>query len=59
MKIPKTYKINKCRLCNSKNLKNIHNFGNISKYGFYLPSSLSLKNSEIEYISNCVNKIIN
>ena len=29
MKIPKTYKINKCRLCNSKNLKNIHNFGNI------------------------------
>ena len=52
---------------NQKMLKN-YNFYNskkfanseyISKYGFYLPSSLSLKNDEIEYISNCVNKIIN
>ncbi len=31
----------------------------ISKYGFYLPSSLSLKNHEIKYISKCVNEIIN
>ena len=29
MKIPKTYRINKCRLCKSKDLKNVHNFGNI------------------------------
>ena len=29
MKIPKTYKICRCRLCNSKNLKNVYNFGNI------------------------------
>ena len=30
----------------------------ISKYGFYLPSSLSLKSGEIKYISDCVNEII-
>ena len=28
MKIPKTIKINKCRLCFNKKLKKIHNFGN-------------------------------
>ena len=30
----------------------------ISKYGFYLPSSLTLTNKEIEYISKSVNDII-
>jgi len=46
-----------------KNLK-MHNspkFTNseyISKYGFYLPSSLSLKTSEIEYICKKVNLIL-
>ena len=30
----------------------------ISKYGFYLPSSLSLKNSEIDYICEKVNAIL-
>ena len=28
MKIPKTKKINKCRLCSNKKLDRIHNFGN-------------------------------
>ena len=30
----------------------------LCKYGFYLPSSLSLKNSEIDYICGVVNSII-
>ena len=30
----------------------------ISKYGFYLPSSLSLKNSEIDYVCKKVNNIL-
>ena len=30
----------------------------ISNYGFYLPTSLTLKNSEIDYVCKCVNKII-
>lgn len=29
MKIPKTFKIRKCRLCSNTNLKNVHDFGNI------------------------------
>ena len=28
MNIPKTKKINKCRLCSNKKLEKIHNFGN-------------------------------
>ena len=30
----------------------------ISKYGFYLPSSLSLKNTEIDYICKKINKVL-
>ena len=39
---------------NSKDYKNSEY---ISKYGFYLPTSLKLKNSEIDYVCRCVNKI--
>tara|TARA_Y100000590_G_C15050943_1_gene762624 strand:- start:398 stop:574 length:177 start_codon:yes stop_codon:yes gene_type:complete len=41
--------------------RNSNKFSNseyISKYGFYLPSSLSLKNSEIDYICKKVNYIL-
>jgi len=46
-----------------KNLKlhNSNQFKNseyISKYGFYLPSSLSLKKSEIDYICKKINLIL-
>ena len=41
------------------NSKKFINSQYISKYGFYLPSSLSLKDDQIKYISNCVNEIIN
>ena len=47
--------LNKLRLIKSKNFPNSEI---ISKYGFYVPSSLSLKNSEIDYISNKINSII-
>jgi perosamine synthetase len=30
----------------------------VSKYGFYLPSSLTLKNSEIDYICKKVNYVL-
>lgn len=43
---------------NFYNSKKYANSEYICKYGFYLPSSLSLKNDEIEYISKCVNEII-
>ena len=43
MKIPKTYKINKCRLCNSKNLKNVHNFGNIYVSNFVKKKILKME----------------
>ena len=42
-------------------VRNSNKFSNseyISKYGFYLPSSLSLKNSEIDYICKKVNYIL-
>lgn len=39
MKIPKTFKINKCRLCNNKKLSNVYNFGN-----FYVSNFVSKKN---------------
>jgi perosamine synthetase len=38
--------------------KNFRNSEYLSKYGFYLPSSLSLTNNKIDYICNIVNKII-
>jgi perosamine synthetase len=43
------------KLHNSKQFKNSEY---ISKYGFYLPSSLSLKKSEIDYICTKVNLIL-
>ena len=41
------------------NSKQFPNSDYISKYGFYLPSSLTLTKSKIKYISNCVNEITN
>ena len=43
---------------NFYNSKRFPNSDYIYKYGFYLPSSLTLKRNEIKYISDCVNKII-
>ena len=48
--------LNKLKLIKSKNFPNSEY---ISKYGLYIPSSLSLKNSEIDYISNKINSILN
>ena len=41
------------------NSKKFPNSDYLSKYGFYLPSSLTLTKKKIKYISNCVNEIIN
>jgi len=41
-----------------KNSKQFTNSEYISKYGFYLPSSLSLKNSDIDFICKQVNLVI-
>ena len=41
------------------NSKKFPNSDYLSKYGFYLPSSLTLTKSKIKYISNCVNQITN
>ena len=46
------------RYHNIFNSKKFSNSEYISKYGFYLPSSLSLKNSEIDYICKKVNLIL-
>ena len=46
----KKYKFNKTKKFNNSNY--------ISKYGFYLPSSLNLKFKEIKFICNCLNNII-
>ena len=40
------------------NRKNFKNSEFISKNGFYLPTSLTLKNNEIDYICKCVNEIV-
>ncbi len=59
---PFFWPMHKQKMLNKYKFYNSNNFINseyINKYGFYLPSSLTLKNSEIKYISNCVNKIIN
>ncbi|WP_440635456.1 DegT/DnrJ/EryC1/StrS family aminotransferase [Candidatus Pelagibacter sp. HIMB1746] len=40
------------------NSKKFPNSDYISKYGFYLPSSLNLTKNKIKYISECVNEII-
>ena len=48
-KILKKYNINK---------QNFKNSEYISENGFYLPTSLTLKNEEIDYICSCVNEII-
>jgi len=39
MKIPKTFKINKCRLCGNKKLSNVYNFGN-----FFVSNFVSKQN---------------
>ena len=41
MKIPKTYKIKKCRLCNNNQLKQIYNFGNHFVSNFVNKSSIN------------------
>ena len=56
MKIPKTFKICRCRLCNSKNLKNVHNFGNIYVSNFV--NKKDIKNGikaplKLVYCLNC------
>ena len=40
MKIPKTFKIKKCRLCKNKKLKQIYNFGNHYVSNFVNKSSI-------------------
>ena len=49
-KILKNLKLN-----NSKNFKNSEY---LSKFGFYLPSGLTLKNKEIDYICRIINKLL-
>ena len=59
---PFFWPMHKQKMLNNYKFYSSNNFTNseyINKYGFYLPSSLTLKNSEIKYISNCVNKILN
>ena len=46
------------RKYNFFNSKSYVNSEYISKYGFYLPSSLSMSADEIKFISKCVNQII-
>ena len=58
---PFFWPMNKQKILNKLNLINANNFPNseyISKYGFYLPSSLTLKNSEIDYICDRLNYIL-
>ena len=40
VKIPKTIKIKKCRLCKNKKLKQIYNFGNHYVFNFVKKSSI-------------------
>ena len=40
MKIPKTVKISKCRLCSNKNLLKIHSFGNLFVSNFVLKKNI-------------------
>ena len=58
---PFFWPMHKQKILNKLNLIHSNNFPNseyISKYGFYLPSSLSLKNSEIDYICDKLNYIL-
>ena len=58
---PFFWPMHKQKMLKNFNFYNSNKFTNseyINKYGLYLPSSLSLKNDEIKYICNCVNKII-
>ncbi len=58
---PFFWPMHKQKMLRKKSFYNSKKFPNsdyISKYGFYLPSSLTLTNSQIKYISNCVNEII-
>jgi len=40
MKIPKTFKIRKCRLCGNKKLKKVYNFGNLYVSNFVLKKDI-------------------
>ncbi len=58
---PFFWPMHKQKIFRNHNIFNSKKFSNseyISKYGFYLPSSLSLKNSEIDYICKKVNLIL-
>ena len=58
---PFFWPMHKQKILKNLKLQNSKLFANseyISKYGFYLPSSLSLKTSEIEYICEKVNLIL-
>ena len=41
MKIPKTFKINKCRLCHNPKLKQIYDFGNIFVSNFVTKANIN------------------
>ena len=59
---PFFWPMHKQKILKHLKVKNSNQFANseyISKYGFYLPSSLSLKNSEINYICKQINDILN
>ena len=56
MKIPKTTKIKKCRLCNNKKLKNIYNFGTHYVSNFVNKSSIKKGVKaplKLVYCNNC------
>ena len=58
------YNINTKLIMNNKNNERIKknkmaNSEYLSKNGFYVPSGLALKNAEIKYICNLINKILN
>ena len=58
---PFFWPMHKQKTLKNLNFYNSNKFPNseyICKYGFYLPSSLTLTNSDIKYISNAVNDII-
>lgn len=55
MKIPKTKKIKKCRLCKSKNLKKIHDFGNLYISNFVKKSLIKKSKKAPLNLLHCTN----
>ena len=51
MKIPKTFKIKKCRLCQNPKLKQIHNFGNVFVSNF-------VKKKDIKKVETIINNYL-